>query len=163
MRKGAHAKNYKMAIMWLSNCGLVHKISRINSPNIPLKAYENLKTFKLFLADVGLLSCMVGLQQSVLLDLNDLFKEFKGSLTEQYVMQQLVEIPNFNTYYYAITPTTSAHVRLILSLITVNLSSMLKSNWKSILKPKISKAMEKNLLRKFWYELQWRTIKKKSV
>ncbi len=59
-----------------------------------------LKAFKLFFADVGLLSCMSGLRQTVLLDGNDLFKEFKGALTEQYVMQQLAAIPNFNTYYY---------------------------------------------------------------
>lgn len=100
VREGARAKDYETAIMWLSDCGLVHKIGRINSPKLPLKAYEDLKAFKLFLADVGLLGCMVGLRQSVLLDGNDLFKEFKGALTEQYVMQQLATIPNLNTYYY---------------------------------------------------------------
>ena len=100
VREGARAKDYETAIMWLSDCGLVHKIGRINSPQLPLKAYEDLKAFKLFLADVGLLGCMVGLQQNVLLDGNDLFKEFNGALTEQYVMQQLAGIPNFHTYYY---------------------------------------------------------------
>lgn len=100
VREGARAKDYEAAIMWLSDCGLVHKIGRINSPKLPLKAYEDLKAFKLFLADVGLLGCMVGLQQNVLLDGNDLFKEFKGALTEQYVMQQLTTISNFHTYYY---------------------------------------------------------------
>ncbi len=100
VREGARAKDYEAAIMWLSDCSLVHKISRINAPKLPLKAYEDLKAFKLFLADVGLLSCMSGLRQTVLLYGNDLFKEFKGALTEQYVMQQLAAIPNFNTYYY---------------------------------------------------------------
>ena len=100
VREGARSKDYETAIMWLSDCGLVHKIGRINSPKLPLKAYEDLKAFKLFFADVGLLGCMVGLQQTVLLDGNDLFKEFKGALTEQYVMQQLAAIPNFHTYYY---------------------------------------------------------------
>lgn len=100
VREGARAKDYETAIMWLSDCGLVHKIGRINSPKLPLKAYEDLKAFKLFFADVGLLGCMVGLQQSVLLDGNDLFKEFKGALTEQYVMQQLAATSKFNTYYY---------------------------------------------------------------
>lgn len=100
VREGARAKDYETAIMWLSDCGLVHKIGRINSPKLPLKAYEDLKAFKLFFADVGLLGCMVGLQQNVLLDGNDLFKEFKGALTEQYVMQQLITISNFHTYYY---------------------------------------------------------------
>lgn len=100
VREGARAKDYETAIMWLSDCGLVHKISRINAPKLPLKAYEDLKAFKLFLADVGLLGCMSGLRQTVLLDGNDLFKEFKSALTEQYVMQQLAAIPSFNTYYY---------------------------------------------------------------
>ncbi len=98
VREGARAKDYETAIMWLSDCGLVHKIGRITAPNLPLKAYEDLKAFKLFLADVGLLGCMTGLRQTVLLDGNDLFKEFKGALTEQYVMQQIIS--NFNTYYY---------------------------------------------------------------
>jgi len=100
IREGARAKEYEMAIMWLSDCGLVHKISRVSTPHLPLKAYEDLKAFKLFLADVGLLGCMAGLKQSTLLDGNDLFREFKGALTEQYVMQQLATIPELNSYYY---------------------------------------------------------------
>ncbi|MCM1125694.1 MAG: ATP-binding protein [Lachnospiraceae bacterium] len=100
VREGARAKDYEAAIMWLSDCGLVHKVSRVNAPNIPLKAYEDLKAFKLFLVDVGLLGCMTGLKQSSLLDGNGMFKEFKGALTEQYVMQQFAAIPELNTYYY---------------------------------------------------------------
>ena len=100
VREGARAKDYEMAIMWLSDCGLVHKVSRVNVPNIPLKAYEDLKAFKLFLADVGLLGCMTGLRQSCLLDGNNMFKEFKGALTVQYVMQQFATIPEFHIYYY---------------------------------------------------------------
>ena len=88
VREGARAKDYETAILWLSDCGLVHKVSRVNAPGIPLKAYEDLKAFKLFLVDVGLLSCMVGLRQRTLLDGNDAFTEFKGALTEQYVMQR---------------------------------------------------------------------------
>ena len=100
VREGARAKDYEMAIMWLSDCGFVHKVSRVNVPNIPLKAYEDLKAFKLFLADVGLLGCMTGLRQSCLLDGNNMFKEFKGALTVQYVMQQFATIPEFHIYYY---------------------------------------------------------------
>ena len=73
----------------MTDCVLVHKVHRVTAPSLPLKAYEDLKAFKLFLVDVGLLSCMVGLRQDVLLDGNELFKEFKGALTEQYVLQQL--------------------------------------------------------------------------
>lgn len=100
IREGARAKDYETAIMWLTDCGLIHKTGRVNTPGLPLKAYEDLKAFKLFLLDVGLLGCMAGLKQSTLLDGNDLFKEFKGSLTEQYVMQQLATIPELNIYYY---------------------------------------------------------------
>ena len=100
VREGARAKEYETAIMWLSDCGLVHKVSRVNAAGIPLKAYEDLKAFKLFVVDVGLLGCMAGLHQRTLLDGNDLFVEFKGALTEQYVCQQLKTIENLGVYYY---------------------------------------------------------------
>ena len=100
IREGARAKEYETAIMWLSDCGLVHKVSRINAPNIPLKAYEDLKAFKLFIVDVGLLGAMVGLNQRTLLNGNELFTEFKGALTEQYVMQQLAVNQDLGIYYY---------------------------------------------------------------
>lgn len=100
VREGARAKEYETAIMWLSDCGLVHKISRVNLPGIPLKAYEDLKAFKLFIVDVGLLGCMVGLHQRTLLDGNFAFTEFKGALTEQYVCQQLKTIKDLGVYYY---------------------------------------------------------------
>lgn len=100
IREGARAKEYEMAIMWLYDCGLIQKVSRVNHPGIPLKAYEDLKAFKLFVLDVGLLGCMVGLHQSTLLDGNKLFVEFKGALTEQYVCQQLKTIDGLDVYYY---------------------------------------------------------------
>ena len=65
-----------------------------------MKAYEDLKAFKLFVLDVGLLGCMAGLRQRTLLDGNDLFVEFKGALTEQFVCQQLKTIENLGVYYY---------------------------------------------------------------
>lgn len=100
IKEGARAKEYELAMLWLTDCGLVHKIHRVSVPSLPLKAYEDLKAFKLFLLDVGLLSCMVGLRQDVLLDGNELFKEFKGALTEQYVLQQLKTIRGLNIYYW---------------------------------------------------------------
>lgn len=100
VREGARAKEYETAIMWLCDCGLVHKVSRVNTAGIPLRAYGDLKAFKLFLADVGLLGCMAGLRQRTLLDGNALFVEFKGALTEQYVCQQLKTIENLDVYYY---------------------------------------------------------------
>lgn len=100
VREGARAKDYEAAIMWLSDCGLVHKVSRVNSADIPLRAYEDLKAFKLFVVDVGLLGCMAGLRQRTLLEGNDLFVEFKGALTEQYVCQQLKTLQDLEVYYY---------------------------------------------------------------
>ena len=100
VREGGRAREYETAIMWLSDCGLVHKVSRVNAAGIPLKAYEDLKAFKLFIVDVGLLGCMTGLRQRTLLDGDDLFVEFKGALTEQYVCQQLKMIEDLGVYYY---------------------------------------------------------------
>lgn len=100
VREGGRAKEYETAIMWLADCGLIHKVSRVNGAGIPLKAYEDLKAFKLFVLDVGLLGCMVGLNQRTLLDGNYLFVEFKGALTEQYVCQQLKTIEDLGVYYY---------------------------------------------------------------
>jgi len=100
IKEGARAKEYELAMLWLIDCGLVHKVHRVTTPNLPLKAYEDLKAFKLFIVDVGLLSCMVRLRQDTLLNGNELFKEFKGALTEQYVLQQLKILKNMETYYW---------------------------------------------------------------
>ncbi len=100
VREGARAKEYETALMWLCDCGLVHKVSRVNTAGIPLKAYEDLKAFKLFMVDVGLLGCMAGLHPRTLLDGNNLFVEFKGALTEQYVCQELKTIDDLGIYYY---------------------------------------------------------------
>ena len=100
VREGGRAKEYETAILWLTDCGLVHRVSRVNAARLPLKAYEDLKAFKLFLLDVGLLGCMTGLHQRTLLDGNSLFSEYKGALTEQYVCQQLKTIEDLGIYYY---------------------------------------------------------------
>lgn len=100
IREGARAKDFETAIMWLADCGLVHQVYRVTSPGLPLKAYADMKAFKLFLLDVGLLSCMTGLRQKTLLEGGEVFKEFKGALTEQYVMQELAAKKGIGVYYY---------------------------------------------------------------
>ena len=100
VREGARAKDYETALLWLSDCGLVHRVSRVNAPGIPLRAYEDMKAFKLFVLDVGLLGCMTGLHQRTLLDGNALFVESKGALTEQYVCQQLKTLADLELCYY---------------------------------------------------------------
>ena len=89
VREGARAREYELAMTWLIDCGLVHRVNRVTKPGMPLRAYEELSAFKLFLLDVGLLSAMTELDPKTLLDGSRIFEEFKGALTEQYVLQQL--------------------------------------------------------------------------
>jgi predicted AAA+ superfamily ATPase len=107
VREGARAREYELALLWLLDCGLVHKVHRVTVPRLPLRAYEDLKAFKLFFLDVGLLSCMAGLRMDALLDGSGLFMEFKGALTEQYVLQQLKTMPDVGVYYWANERNTS--------------------------------------------------------
>ena len=115
IREGSRAKEYEKALLWLTDCGLVHKVPRITIPKIPLKAYEDLKAFKLFILDVGLLSCMSRLELNTLLNGNDLFIEFKGALTEQYVLQQLKTKNSIETYYWT-NENANAEVDFILDI-----------------------------------------------
>lgn len=107
MKEGARAKEYELAMLWLTDCGLIHKVHRVTAANLPLKAYEDLKAFKLFFVDVGLLACLVGLRQGVLLDGNELFREFKGALTEQYVLQELKTLTGIHTFYWSAERATA--------------------------------------------------------
>lgn len=100
VKEGARAREYELAMLWLTDCGLVTKVSRVKKPALPLKAYEDLKAFKLFIVDVGLLSCMSRLNSQIIIEGNNLFEEFKGALTEQYVFQQLQTIKEIETYYW---------------------------------------------------------------
>ena len=101
VRKGARAKDFELAIQWLLDCGLIHKVHRIEKPALPLKAYMNLDIFKIYLLDVGLLMAMIGLNAQVIIDGNRIFTEFKGALTEQYILQQLIAGENVESYYYS--------------------------------------------------------------
>lgn len=101
VKEGARAREYEMAMLWLLDCGLIYKVPRISKPNLPLKAYEDSKAFKLFMLDVGLLACMSKLNPKILLEGNNLFEEFKGSLTEQYVFQQLKCQKEMDIYYWS--------------------------------------------------------------
>ncbi len=89
VKEGSKAKDYENALLWLSDCGLIRKVNRISKPAIPLNAYEDLKDFKLYLLDVGLLGALSDISAKTLIDGNKIFTEFKGAMTEQYVCQQL--------------------------------------------------------------------------
>lgn len=90
IRTGARAREYESAIEWLMNYGLVHAIYRTSAVHLPIKAYADSKHFKLFFHDVGLLAALAQLDARVILEGDKLFREFKGALTEQFVVQQLV-------------------------------------------------------------------------
>lgn len=101
IRQGARAKEYELAMQWLLDCGLIYKVGRITKPDMPLMAYQDFNVFKLFVLDVGLLSAMSGLDMKSLLEGNRVFEEFKGSLTEQYVLQQLITNKEITPFYWS--------------------------------------------------------------
>lgn len=106
IKKGARLKDFEMAIEWLGDCGLITKVYKVNNPAVPLKAYIDFAAFKLFMLDVGLLGAMSELDAESILEGNDIFKEFKGALTEQYVLQQLVADTGYTPYYFGTDSNT---------------------------------------------------------
>ncbi len=92
IREGARAKDFEQAIMWLCDCGLTLKSHRVSVPRMPLKAYQDMQVFKLFMVDVGLLGALSGLDAKTLIGGNEIFTEFKGAMAEQFVMQELTTL-----------------------------------------------------------------------
>jgi len=107
IREGARAREFELAMQWLLDCGLIYKVHRATAPQIPLNAYVDFSAFKLFMVDVGLLSCLAGLRPEILLDGNALFREFKGALSEQYVLQQIKTQKRLNAFYWTNNRNTS--------------------------------------------------------
>ncbi|MDR0910753.1 MAG: ATP-binding protein [Spirochaetaceae bacterium] len=101
IKEGARARDYEVALQWLEDCGLIYKVYRLSIPRLPLPACQDFNAFKIYAVDVGLLSCMAELNPRLLLEGNQLFKEFKGALTEQYVLQELKTMPDIQTYYWS--------------------------------------------------------------
>lgn len=100
LKAGARMKDYELAIEWLLDCGLIKKVYRVSKPAVPLKAYTDFGAFKLYLLDVGLLGALSELDAASILEGNSIFVEFKGALTEQYVLQELVATTDYTPYYY---------------------------------------------------------------
>ncbi len=107
IRQGARAREYELALQWLADCGLVHKVPRVNKPGIPLAAYQDFSSFKLYMLDVGMLGALSGLDQRTLLEGNGVFSEFQGALTEQYVLQQLIGDKKIKPYYWSADKSTA--------------------------------------------------------
>jgi predicted AAA+ superfamily ATPase len=89
VEKGSRIKDYELAMQWLLDCGLLHKVEHISKPSLPLSSYGT-NFFKLYMLDCGLLGAKSGLDARTLIDGNKVFEEFKGSLTENFALQELV-------------------------------------------------------------------------
>lgn len=101
IKQGARAKDFEIALNWLIDSGLVHKVSRVSEPNMPLKAFEDVSAYKLFLLDVGLLGAMNDLDPRSLLENDKLFNDYNGAITEQYVLQEFKTIGDLPVFYWA--------------------------------------------------------------
>ena len=101
LKEGARAKDFELAIEWLKDAGLVHKVNRNKKAQLPLAAYEDFSAFKMFMSDIGLMCALSNVPAQSLLNGNVLFSDFKGALTEQYVLQQLCTSPSMSIYYWS--------------------------------------------------------------
>jgi predicted AAA+ superfamily ATPase len=99
VKEGARAREYELALQWLFDGGMIYKVPNVTAPRIPLKSYEDKSAFKIFTVDIGLLGAMSGLDSETIVNGNKIFTEFKGALTEQYVLQQL--ILKYQPFYYS--------------------------------------------------------------
>lgn len=101
VKEGARAKDFELAIEWLKDAGLIYQVNRCKKAQLPLAAYEDFSAFKIFLSDIGLMCAMSNVPAQSLLTGNVLFSDFKGALTEQYVLQQLKVNPSLSIYYWS--------------------------------------------------------------
>lgn len=115
VKKGARAKDFELAIQWLSDCGLIHLVHSVSKPGYPLKAYEELDSFKIYMNDIGLLCALGYTDIKTILDDNAFFVEFKGAVTEQYVLQQLISCTDFKPFYYS-SPNSTGEIDFMIQL-----------------------------------------------
>lgn len=114
IREGAKAREYEQAINWLRDSGLIYKVSKITKPYLPIRAYEDISAFKLYILDIGLLCAISNLSAKTILDGDKIFREFKGALTEQYVLQQIKTQNNLSINYW--TSDRKAEIDFIIQL-----------------------------------------------
>ena len=101
IKEGARAKDFELAIEWLKDAGLIYKVNRCKKAQLPLAAYEDFSAFKMFLSDIGLMGAMRNIPVQSLLNGNMLFSDFKGALTEQFVLQQMKTNQTLSIYYWS--------------------------------------------------------------
>lgn len=145
IKQGARAKDFEIALNWLIDSGLVHKVSRVTEPNMPLKAFEDVSAYKLFLLDVGLLGAMNDLDSRSLLENDKLFNDYNGFITEQYVLQEFKTIGDLPIFYWA---SNRAELDFLIQYqnniipveakATINLQAKSLKSFRQKYKPKIS-------------------------
>ena len=101
IREGARMKDFEVAIQWLADAGLIYKVHKVSKPAMPLKAYIDFASFKIFMLDVGLLAAMSEIDKQSIVDGNAIFTEFKGALTEQFVLQELKACTSYSPFWYS--------------------------------------------------------------
>ena len=112
VKKGWRAKDLEDALQWLIGAGLVHKVCRIEKPFMPLSSYADASSFKVYLCDVGLLRRLARLPAQIVLDASEIYTEFKGAMTENYVLNELVKSVDPSPYYW--TSGNSAEVDFVI-------------------------------------------------
>lgn len=115
IKKGARAKEFEIALTWLKDAGLIYQIHKIAKPGLPIGAYEDLDSFKLFVLDVGLLGALVNLDAKTILDKYEIFQEFKGAIAEQYVLQQFKTIKDLPVFYWS-NETSRAEIDFVIQI-----------------------------------------------
>lgn len=127
VKQGARAREYEIALSWLIDCGLVYQINRVKDCKIPLAAYQDFNAFKLYLLDVGLLCAMAQIDAQTIIDGNSIFVEFKGALTEQFVLTELKANTNVPIFYWT-SETGIAEVDYIIQMGKNNVPIEVKAN-----------------------------------
>ena len=101
VKTGGRLREFEIAIQWLCDAGIVHKVNKVTKPAVPLKAYTQFSDFKLYLVDIGLLGALSELDKDSIISGNEIFVEFKGALAEQFVLQELVATTDYHLFYYS--------------------------------------------------------------
>jgi predicted AAA+ superfamily ATPase len=149
VQKGARASSFEIALEWLIESGLIHRVSRVSKPAMPLRSYApSTGAFKLFMCDVGLMSALSKVDMQMLLEGDALFTEFKGALTEQFVCQELKLMDDVDLAYWANEAPAQAEVDFILQLgrqvipLEVKSSTNLRAKSLSVYRKKFQPKME---------------------
>lgn len=157
VKKGSRLSDYEVAFQWLIDCGLLYKVMQINKPAVPLMSYET-GFFKIFIHDVGLLSTKAELEVKTLLEGNRIFMEFKGALTEQYVLQEMVA-GGITPFYWSSSGT--AEVDFIIKRgadilpLEVKAEENLQSKSLKVYKEKYNPPVSLRVSMKDYYEQSW--------